>query len=148
MAKTRRGVKRGGGYSFAGGLFGNNTTDGRGGNPGWSNDTGKDCGAVAGRGGNDMMGGRRRRRRGGMVPDPPPSHGGRRTRRRRHRGGADNASLTLNRGQGGGRRRTRRRGGNRGGNGNPDLAQQVPRANYSFQGSGERGIPNYAPDTY
>uniref|UniRef100_A0A6C0I5N4 Uncharacterized protein n=1 Tax=viral metagenome TaxID=1070528 RepID=A0A6C0I5N4_9ZZZZ len=162
MAKTRRASRalKGGGYSFSGGLL--DASAANGGNPGWTNTTSTDCGAVAGRGGNDMTGGKRRRRRGGAAlvpgPDPPPSHGGTRRRRRRHRGGnAANAALTTGRGgngtMGGSRRRRRRhRGGNApyagGNNQNPDLAQQVPRTNYSFGGDGVAGMVNWTPDSY
>jgi hypothetical protein len=66
--------------------------------------------------------------------------------KRRRGGAADNSSLTLNRGSNGGRRR--RRGGARGGNGSGDLAQNVPRTNYSFKGDGSAGIINWAPDSY
>ena len=167
MAKTRAGrrgrkARRGGGYSFEGGLL--DASAANGGNPGWGNNTGSDCGAVVGRGGNDMAGGKRGRRGGAALPavpgpDPPPSHGGTRRRRRRHRGGnAANDALTTGRGGNatGGRRsrrsRRRHRGGNApymGGNAqNPDLAQQVPRTNYSFGGDGVAGMINWVPDSY
>ena len=167
MAKTRRASRalKGGGYSFSGGLL--DASAANGGNPGWTNTTSTDCGAVVGRGGNNMAGGKRRlsRHRGGALvppgPDPPPSHGGSRRRRRRHRGGNANAGLTMERGgngtMGGRRRRSSRRfrGGNLdpapymgGNNQNPDLAQNVPRTNYSFRGDGVGGMINWAPDSY
>jgi len=125
MARTRKN-RRGGGYGFAGSLMG--ASESNGGNQRWEADTGKDCGATANRGGNGTFGGKRRKSR--------------RVGGKRRRGG----NLTLNRGGNGGGRR--RKGGARGGNGNPDLAQNIPRTNYSFQGDGSAGMVNWAPDSY
>jgi len=169
MARTRKN-RRGGGYGFAGSLMGASASNG--GNQRWDSDTGKDCGATANRGGNGTFGGKRKKsRRGGqMDPARPPvvsrkasckssvSHtwddGEKKCYNNKtgqevsvvvgksRRGG----NLTLNRGGNGGGRR--RRGGARGGNGNPDLAQNIPRTNYSFQGDGSAGMVNWAPDSY
>ncbi len=148
-------------------------SESNGGNQRWEADTGKDCGATANRGGNGTFGGKRRKsRRGGqMDPARAPvaslktsckaniSHfwddGEKKCYNtktgqevssvvagKRRRGG----NLTLNRGGNGGGRR--RKGGARGGNGNPDLAQNIPRTNYSFQGDGSAGMVNWAPDSY
>ena len=61
---------RGGGYGFGGSILSDVGGAGAG-NADWVSDTGKDCGAVAGRAGNNLAGGRRRRmsrrHRGGMV---------------------------------------------------------------------------------
>jgi len=102
LTKTRKGkARRGGGYGFGGSVLGD-AGGSNGGNAMWNSDTGKDCGAMAGRGGNNTLAGGRRRR-----------HRKTATRRRRVRGGT--------------------------------LALQQPRAGYTFDGSGEKGLANAVP---
>jgi len=124
--KTRRAARRhsrkGGGYGFGGSIL-SDAGGSNAGNAQWNNDTGKDCGAVASRGGNNLFGGRRRRRsskKGGMMT---------------------NAQLASRGGQnttGGRRRKTIRRRKHRGG-AYVDLAQQAPRTGYTFTGQGVAG---------
>jgi hypothetical protein len=141
IMKTRRrslSRKRGGGYGFDGSLLDGSSSNS--GNTLWKADTGSDCGASTSRGGNGFTGGKRRRLKGGQVnldestgpspvslsPDVAKSlktMGGRRRRK-------------------GGKSRRRHKGGG------ADLAQNVPRANYSFQGQGTRGLVDWAHDTY
>lgn len=102
LTKTRK-ARRGGGYGFNGSVLGNSGGSNAG-NALWNSDTGKDCGTMPDRGGNNTLGGRRRNRK------------------------------TANR-----RRRNSRRV--RGGT----LALQQPRAGYTFDGSGEKGLANAVP---
>jgi hypothetical protein len=117
--KTRRNVKRGGGYGFGGSILGD-AGGSNAGNAKWTSDTSTDCAVNATRGGS--------------------------RRRRRHRGGQVNSSLTFSRGQNatGGKRSRHRRRRHRGGG----LAQNIPRANYSFGGDGVAGMINWKPDSY
>ena len=86
-------------------------------------------------------GGRRRRHKGGQdasaVPPPPPAAGGLFSQL------ASTVKSTVGaRRRKGGKSRRRYKGGGH------DLAQNVPRANYSFQGEGTRGLADWAHDTY
>jgi hypothetical protein len=103
LTKTRK-ARRGGGYGFGGSVLGNSGGSNAG-NAMWNSDTGKDCGAMSDRGGNNTLGGRRRHRKAKT------------TARRRHS--------------------RRVRGGT--------LALQQPRAGYTFDGSGEKGLANAVP---
>ena len=82
---------RGGGYGFGGSILSDVGGAGAG-NANWVSDTGKDCGAVAGRAGNNLAGGRRRRmsrrHRGGMVSNAQlADRGGQNKMGGRRRGG-------------------------------------------------------------
>lgn len=120
---SRKHSRKGGGYGFGGSIL----SDAGGSNAGnalWNVDTGKDCGVVANRAGNNMLGGRRRKsRRGGMMT---------------------NAQLASRGGQnttGGRRGKThRKRGG-----AYVDLAQQAPRTGYGFNGQGVAGTSDTIP---
>lgn len=146
IMKTRRhslSKKRGGGYGFGGSILDGSSSNSA--NVKWDSDTGKDCGAGTDRGGNGFVGGKRRRHRGGQVddsteekPPAPPtlSPDVQRTLK-------SIATSGGRRRRGGKSRRTRRKY-----KGGGDLAQNVPRANYSFQGDGTKGLVDYARDTY
>lgn len=166
IMKTRRHSKRGGGYGFGGSLLDGSSSNS--GNTLWKADTGSDCGTGTARGGNGFTGGKRRRLQGGQIsPDAMASLSSETTtqkpiggRRRRHKGGQDASvpppgagglfsqlastvkSTVGARRRKGGKSRRRYKGGGH------DLAQNVPRANYSFQGEGTRGLVDWAHDTY
>ena len=137
IMKTRKHSKRGGGYGFGGSLLDGSSSNS--GNTLWKSDTGTDCSTSTARAGNGFAGGRRRRHKGGQVDASPSqpqtispdvaatlkSIGG---RRRKYKGK--------------GKSRRRYKGGGH------DLAQNVPRANYSFQGEGTKGLVDWAHDTY
>lgn len=129
--KTRRHSRKhkGAGYGFGGSILSDAGGAGAG-NAKWDSSTGSDCGAVAGRGGNNLAGGKRRSRR-----------------RRHHKGGmVSNASLANRGGQHvtGGKRRKTHRKSKRGG-AYVDYAQTAPRTGYGFNGQGVAGTSDTIP---
>lgn len=162
--KTRRHRRmsrkhKGGGYGFGGSIMPDAGGPGAG-NVDWVSDTGKDCGAVAGRGGNNLVGGRRRRtaKRGGQMSNAAlAGRGGNNvTGGRRRRGGTHkmtkeqlkdlkarieffkNERLPSNTGPRRSARLAKKKGG-------ADLAQTAPRTGYGFNGTGVAGTANTIP---
>ncbi len=119
---------KGAGYGFGGSIL-SDAGGSNAGNAEWVSDTGRDCGSVAGRAGNNLAGGRRRRRKS-----------------LKKGGNVSNASLTGRGGNNvtGGRRRRHTRKHHKGG-AYVDMAQQAPRTGYGFNGTGVAGTSNTIP---
>jgi hypothetical protein len=139
--RTRRKIRRGGGYEFGGSIMGDASSTGAG-NALWSKTVGE-CGVPRGGKNNvELMGGRRRKltRRGGSygsetVPERGGNNvGGRRSRRKQLR------RRSSRRSQRGGEYATFESSG--GGGSDPRMALQQPTVSYGVNGTGAGGMLN------
>lgn len=167
--KTRRNRRlsrkhKGAGYGFGGSILSDAGGSGAG-NALWNSDTGKDCGNVAGRAGNDLAGGRRRRtmKRGGQMSNAAlAGRGGNNVTGGRRRRGGQHKMMTRRKTKerdeetrkefdamyeaikkrAGPRRSARlaKKGGSY-----VDMAQTAPRTGYGFNGTGVAGTANTIP---
>ncbi len=133
--RTRKHVRRGGGYGFGGSIL----SDAGGANAGnvqWNPDTSQDCGIDANRGGNGAFAGGRRKRR------TKKSKKSKRHTRRRRGGAVSNESLAGRGGNNtmaGGSYAPVSSAESRATQLNPALIQSAPRTGYTFNGSGVAG---------
>lgn len=157
---------RGGGYGFGGSILSDVGGAGAG-NVNWVSDTGKDCGALAGRAGNDLTGGRRRRvsRKGGMLSNAQLADRGGQNKMGGRRRGGQHKMMT--------RTKTKKRDEEtrkeidamykaiekraaapaprrsarltKKGGAYVDYAQQAPRTGYGFNGQGVAGTSDTIP---